>query len=68
VNLSTSEKMFVWRSEAGEADADADAGDAAGTAFSFPLRLVNAFKNPELVTCFSGACGFNVAVAGWKLA
>ena len=79
VNRSTSENTFVWRGD--EGGADAEAGDADGTAFSFPLRLANAFKNPVLavvsfprdgpaigITCCSGACGFNVAVAGWKLA
>jgi hypothetical protein len=44
VNRSTSENTFVWRGAVGGAGDSAE--DAAGGAFSFPLRLANAFKNP----------------------
>jgi hypothetical protein len=47
VNRSTSENTFVWRGDV----VDVTRGAAAaglGAAFSFPLRLANALKNPVL--------------------
>jgi len=78
MNRSTSESVFVW--QVGVGGTGTNASGAARGAFSFPLRLAKAFRNPSLIAvsfphdgpavgiigcCV--ACNLNLAVARWKL-